>query len=120
MDNKLPRFPKAPSLILGAVSLTLMWLPGAAQAQTMPTQPKQMNTQDALNDDVTRRDLARFDQFLDSHRDVAEQLRRTPSLIDDPQFLQNHPELNTYLRDHPSVKQEISQHPDTFMRLEDD
>jgi hypothetical protein len=63
--------------------------------------------------------LARFDQFLDSHHDIAEQLRRTPSLIDDPQFLQGHPELNTYLEDHPNVKEEISAHPDTFMSLED-
>ena len=71
------------------------------------------------SDDITRRDLARFDQFLDSHREIADQLRKTPSLIDDPQFLQSHPELNAYLQDHPSVKQEISQQPDTFMRLED-
>jgi hypothetical protein len=70
-------------------------------------------------DDITRRDLARFDQFLDSHREIAEQVRRTPSLIDDPQFLQSHPELNAYLQEHPSVKQEISQRPDTFMSLED-
>jgi hypothetical protein len=64
--------------------------------------------------------LARFDQFLDSHRETAQQLRKTPSLIDDPQFLKSHPELNTYLQQHPSVKQEISQRPDTFMRLEDE
>jgi hypothetical protein len=63
--------------------------------------------------------LARFDQFLDSHREIADQLRKTPSLVDDPQFLQSHPELNTYLQDHPSVKQQISERPDTFMSLED-
>jgi hypothetical protein len=63
--------------------------------------------------------LARFDQFLDSHREIADQLRRTPSLIDDPQFLQSHPELNAYLQENPSVRQEISRQPDTFMRLED-
>ena len=64
-------------------------------------------------------DVARFDQFLDGHREIADQLRKTPSLIDDPQFLQSHPELNAYLQEHPSVKQEISAQPDTFMRLED-
>ena len=71
------------------------------------------------SDDITRRDLARFDQFLDAHREIANELRRTPSLIDDPEYLQNHPELNAYLQEHPSVKQEISQRPDEFMRLED-
>jgi hypothetical protein len=117
MSNKLPPFHRAPAFVLGAAILTSLSLSAPAHAQSMPAQPKQAVQND--NDDITRRDLARFDQFLDSHRDVASQLRKTPSLIDDPQFLQNHPELNTYLQDHPSVKQEISERPDTFMRLED-
>jgi hypothetical protein len=124
MDKSLRRSLKARALILSTATLTLLWFPGPAHAQTAATQSAA--TQDRLaapgslpGDDITRRDLARFDQFLDSHRDIAEQLRRTPSLIDDPQFLDRHPELDTYLQDHPSVKQEISAHPDTFMRLED-
>jgi len=125
MSNKLLRFQTAPTLVLGMA--TLLWLPGTARAQyaTTPDQQQggqqdwQQDRQVAQDDDITRRDLARFDQFLDSHREDAAQLRKTPALVDDPQFLQSHPELNTYLQDHPSVKQEISQRPDTFMRLED-
>ena len=86
-----------------------------ATQQSAVTQDRQS----APADDITRRDLARFDQFLDSHREIAEQLRRTPSLIDDPQYLQGHPDLSAYLQDHPGVKQEISQQPGTFMQLED-
>jgi hypothetical protein len=119
-------------LILGATTVTLLYLPypvhsQSASAQTGTTQNGAMQDRQAgqqdrpavQTDDITRRDLARFDQFLDSHREIAGQLRQTPSLIDDPQFLEKHPELNTYLQDHPSVKQEISERPDTFMRLED-
>jgi len=113
MGNRLLRFQTAPTLLLGVA--TFLWLPGPAHAQSTTTQDRQV----VQNDEITRRDLARFDQFLDSHREDAEQLRRTPSLVDDPQFLQSHPELNDYLQDHPNVKQEISQRPDTFMRLED-
>ena len=125
MSDKLLRFQTAPTLILGMA--TLLWLPGPARAQSTTTpdrqqsgqQGGQQDRQDSHSDDIARRDLARFDQFLDSHREDAEQLRKTPALVDDPQFLQGHPQLNTYLQDHPSVKQEISQRPDTFMRLED-
>jgi hypothetical protein len=113
MGNRLLRFQTAPTLLLGVA--TLLWLPGPAHAQSTTTQDREV----VQNDEITHRDLARFDQFLDSHREDAEQLRRTPSLVDDPQFLQSHPELNAYLQDHPNVKQEISQRPDTFMRLED-
>src|ERR1700679_3721999 len=126
MTNKLLRFQTAPTFILGMA--TLLWLPGPARAQSTTTPNGQQDLQPARqhdrqvgqnDDDIARRDLARFDQFLDSHRDDAQQLRKTPALVDDPQYLQSHPQLNTYLQDHPSVKQEISQRPDTFMRLED-
>ena len=125
MNNKLPRFQKV-TFVLGAAMGTLLFLPCPTHAQSSTTQDRQtvqsstpQDRQAVQSDDITRRDLARFDQFLDSHREVANQLRKTPSLIDDPQYLQSHPELNTYLQDHPSVKQEISQQPNTFMRLED-
>ncbi len=125
MGNRLPRFKITRILFLSTATLTLLWLPSPAHAQSRATQDTNAQSAPAQDrqavqtDDVTRRDLARFDQFLDSHRDIAEQLRRTPSLIDDPQFLQSHPELSAYLEQHPSVKQEISANPDTFMRLED-
>jgi hypothetical protein len=123
MGKKLPRIQK---VILGASTLTLLSLPlptlaqtATTQEQSTATQDRQQDRQDVQTDDITRRDLARFDQFLDSHREDAQQLRRTPSLVDDPQYLQSHPALSSYLQEHPSVKQEISQRPDTFMRLED-
>jgi hypothetical protein len=124
MGNKL-RSRKAQTLVLGTATLALLWLPAATRAQTSATQDAHSQSaatqdrQDVQTDDITRRDLAKFDQFLDGHREIAGQLRRTPSLIDDPQYLQGHPELNTYLEDHPNVKQAISERPDTFMRLED-
>ena len=70
-------------------------------------------------DDITRRELARFDQFLDSHREIAEQLRKDPSLVDNPEFERNHPALQTYLRDHPEIREQLKEHPDAFMRDED-
>jgi hypothetical protein len=130
MEKRKRRIRKALALILGGATLTLLSLPGTMRAQSTATQDAHAQgtaTQDGATqdrqavrtDDITRRDLAQFDQFLDNHREIAGQLRRTPSLIDDPQYLQSHSELNAYLEDHPSVKQEISQQPNTFMRLED-
>ena len=114
MGKKLSRLPKA-TLVLGAATMTLVCLPYPTRAQSSAPEDRQA----VQSDEVTHRDLARFDQFLDNHHEIAGQLRKTPSLVNDPQFLQSHPELNAYLQDHPSVKQEISERPDTFMRLED-
>jgi hypothetical protein len=63
--------------------------------------------------------VAEFNRFLDSHPEIAEQLRRDPSLADNPDFLRNHPALRDYLRDHPGVRDEIRQNADAFMRPED-
>ena len=65
-----------------------------------------------------RREVAQFDQFLDSHREIAEQVRKNPSLLQNAQFVQTHPALQTYLQQHPAVTAEIKENPDTFMHQE--
>lgn len=69
-------------------------------------------------DDTTRSELANFDRFLDGHREIAEQVRRNPSLVRNGQFLQAHPQLQTYLDEHPAVRQQLSENPNAFMRAE--
>ena len=68
--------------------------------------------------DINRQELARFDQFLDTHRETAEQLRKDPSLVDNQEFLKNHPALQTYLRDHPELSAQLKQDPNAFMHQE--
>jgi len=126
LDDRLRRFKlrRLQALAFGAAVSTVLWLPGPGYAQSTATPerqtvPSEPAGQNVPGDEATRRDLARFNQFLDSHPETDQALRRKPSLISDSEFLRSHPELDTYLQDHPSVKQEISEHPDTFMRLED-
>ncbi len=68
--------------------------------------------------DVTRRELATMDQFMDKHPEIAEQLRRDPSLVDNKQFVANHPELQEFLQQHPNVREEYRENPNGFMRQE--
>jgi hypothetical protein len=71
------------------------------------------------DNDTTRQELANFDKFLDGHREIAEQLRKDPSLVNNQEFAKNHPALQTYLQDHPAVREEIKENPNAFMRQED-
>jgi hypothetical protein len=75
-------------------------------------------TEDDRDRDIHRQELARFDQFLDNHREVAEQLRKDPSLVDDQEYVRNHPELQAYLQDHPGIRDQIRQDPNAFMHQE--
>jgi hypothetical protein len=74
--------------------------------------------QDDRDRDVNRQELAHFDQFLDSHRETAEQLRKDPSLVDNEEFVRNHPALQTYLQDHPELRAQIKANPNAFMQQE--
>lgn len=75
--------------------------------------------QDSRGDrDTTRGELANFDRFLDSHKETGEQIRKNPSLINDPQFVKNHPALQTYLEDHPAIREEVTENPNSFMHAE--
>jgi hypothetical protein len=56
--------------------------------------------------------------YLDKHPEVASQLARNPSLVDNPQFLATHPGLDSYLAHHPRVRVDLQQHPDRFMASE--
>src|SRR5260370_35845046 len=68
--------------------------------------------------DTTRGQLAHFDQFMDSHREIAEQLRKDPSLVNNREFVEKHPALQTYLQEHPGIREEIKENPNAFMRQE--
>ena len=76
------------------------------------------NTQSAHDSDITRQELALFDQFLDSHREIAEQVRQEPSLVNNDQFVKNHPALQTFMQQHPSVREELKENPKAFMHQE--
>ncbi len=76
------------------------------------------NQQGGVNYDVTRSELASFDQFLDRHPNVDRELSNNPSLINNAQYLQQHPGLQAYLTDHPNVKEELTETPNYFMRRE--
>jgi hypothetical protein len=75
--------------------------------------------EDDRDRDARRAELDNFNRFLDSHREISEQLRKDPSLVDNREFVTNHPALQTYLQDHPGVREAIRQNPDSFMRAED-
>ena len=111
------------SLVLLTFAAIVLGVPLSArsQSQSMPTQSMstQSTTPSDQDDNVTRRQLANFDGFLDNHPEIARDLRRDPSLVNNDQFIGNHPELQQYLQQHPEVREEYKEHPNAFMRDEE-
>src|SRR5439155_1689466 len=67
---------------------------------------------------TTNSELAQFDQFLDAHAQIRSELSKNPKLIDDENYIINHPELAEFLHGHPGVKSQILANPHAFMRRE--
>src|SRR6267154_1561288 len=70
------------------------------------------------NPDLTRREVAQMDQFLDSHPDVDKTLRANPWLVRNATYLKEHPELQTFLIQHPGLKEESAETPKYLMQRE--
>jgi hypothetical protein len=80
--------------------------------------PERNNNNTRDDNDTTRRELSQFDKFADSHREIAEQLRKDPSLVNNKEFVEKHPALQAYMQDHPGIREEIKENPNAFMRQE--
>jgi hypothetical protein len=69
-------------------------------------------------DDISRRDVVEMNRFLDTHPEIAEQLRRDPRLVDNPQWVEAHPQLHEFLQSHPQLTAALRANPKEFMRDE--
>jgi len=110
--NKTRRLYARASLAPLLALAMLFWIGTPLSGQTAPIRDTQDN-------DTTRRELANMDQFLDSHPETAEQLRKDPSLINNQDWVANHPALQEFLQKHPQIREEFSENPNAFMRRED-
>jgi hypothetical protein len=102
------------SSLLTLLTLVVFWAAGLAHAQTGQTP-----TMTPASPDVTRQQLADFNMFLNDHPELAGQLQKDPSLMDNREFVDNHPSLQQFLQGHPEIRAEINENPNAFMRLED-
>jgi phage-related protein len=114
MINKRHLFVRNAVAVLAATPL--LWIAPGVYAQTSSPTPQE--SQSSQNNDVTHRELVRFDLFLDNHQDIDQALRRDPSLVNESSYLQAHPDLQTFLQEHPAIREEIKENPNYFMRQE--
>jgi len=111
---------RRPAIHLWIAALTLgalIWtVPLGAQSPSYTPQDRDsdMSRQPAYQQqdrdfDMSRRQLADFDRFLDSHPQLAEQIRKDPTLVNNEEFVENHGDLQQYLQQHPEVEQVLAE-----------
>src|ERR1700730_13562278 len=70
------------------------------------------------NPDLTRQQVATMDQFMDKNPEIGRDLWRNPSLVNNAEYLEAHPQLQAFLNQHPNVKEEFAENPRYFMNQE--
>ena len=53
------------------------------------------------------------DEFFDSHPDIRRDLTANPRMVDNREYLRNHPGLETYMRQHPNMRRSWQERPRT-------
>lgn len=109
------RHSHAKSLVAVSALAGLFCVGTVTRAQSVPAQ----DNRPAQDNDASRGELSSFNQFLDIHPEIGEQVRKDPSLVDKDEFVKNHPALADYFRDHPGVREQLRNDPNAFMRADD-
>lgn len=118
MSNHMYRYASAATLSLAVAGMLCFGAPVRAQSTPSTDNNRTPDNRSFQNDDGRRGQLTEFDEFLDSHPEIAEQLRRNPSLADNRAFVQNHPALQTFFQNNHDVRNRLQQDPNVFMRQE--
>ncbi len=120
MENKARKLVHVHRLALAMLTaiLVVAMASFASAQQTPPAQPPAQGAQPERDNDITRGELQKFNTFLDNHPGIAKDLQGNPSLVNDPNYLAQHPELKDFLEDHPGVRRELKEHPKFFMHRE--
>ncbi|MGA2410925.1 MAG: hypothetical protein ABSG46_11130 [Candidatus Binataceae bacterium] len=71
----------------------------------------------ASNPDLDQENLQAWGEFAGAHPRVANTLAYKPSLINNPQYLNKHPELAQFFAEHPSVKDAMMEDPGNFVAI---
>ena len=93
-----------------ATLLVALWIMLGVSAVAFAQQP--------ADKDITHSEMRNFDQYLDKHQDVRNDLAKNPNLINDPNYLAKHPHLKAFLEQHPNTREELKENPTAFMKSE--
>jgi hypothetical protein len=64
---------------------------------------------------INRKDIKEFNQFLDKHPDIAQDLQKDPQKVNDSTYISSHPELSKWLDKHSNIREELKANPSAFV-----
>jgi hypothetical protein len=103
---------------LGVIALGAIVSSGAAMAQDTPANDaaKQVGPgQPAENPGSRYQTMEEFDRWKQKNPETREELRKDPSLLNNPDYVAKHPELQKFMDEHPNFKRAAKKNPERLM-----
>jgi hypothetical protein len=66
---------------------------------------------------INSSELKKWDRFAEEHPKIAAVLAYKPSIIDDSNFVNEHPELATFFQAHPDIRDAMKENPGNFVAI---
>jgi hypothetical protein len=105
--------------VLGVIALGVIVSSGAAMAQdTLANDDAKQSVgpgQPAENPGSRHQTMEEFDRWKQKNPETREELRKDPSLMNNPEYLAKHPELQKFMDEHPNFKKAAKKNPERLM-----
>jgi hypothetical protein len=104
--------------VLGMIALGAMMSSGAAMAQDTSTNDvtKQGGPGNEANNPGSRyQTMEEFDRWMQKNPETREELRKDPSLLNNPDYVAKHPELQKFMDEHPRFREAARKNPEKMM-----
>lgn len=103
---------------LSALILALTFTLQIASAQDQTASPSNPGPgQPAANPGARHATDMAFDKWLRKNPDSAAEIRKDPSLLNNPDYLAKHPDLQGFMNDHPEFKSAVAKNPNKVVRM---
>jgi hypothetical protein len=64
---------------------------------------------------ISKEEVKEFDQFLDKHPQIAQDLQKDPQKANDATYISSHPEFSQWLDKHPKIQEQLKKDPSSLM-----
>src|SRR5689334_259789 len=102
----------AGATLAAALTVGLLGITPVVNAQQVPSQSAPAVTKPAPA--APKSEMDSFRHYLRKHPSVARELRKDPSLVNNPEFLAKHTGVQKFLAGHPALQEELKQKPTAF------
>ena len=103
-------------LVLGLIAAGTSFMSSAALAQDNASKEAVGPGHEAENQGSRAETAMDFDKWMRKNPEARQQIEKDPSLLNNPDYLAKHPDLQQFMNSHPNFQRASAKNPDRMVR----